>query len=75
LYCLIFLKMTDQDNIDYLLDNLYACYNCVDHETKPLDFYLDMRQKLKSVWSLADDDNYFIKALDEMIVKKCLNQV
>ncbi|MEN2402491.1 hypothetical protein GKZ90_0022060 [Flavobacterium sp. MC2016-06] len=70
LYCLIFLKINDKDKLDYLVENLYACYTNLDKETKPLDFFIRMRDKIKKEYDEIKVEDFFMLELNEIINKK-----
>ena len=76
LYCCIFLKINDKEKLDYLSQNLFACYDGINFEKTPLDFFLKMKEKIKNLYNIKDEEeneDYFIKPLNEIINEKMKN--
>lgn len=73
LYCLIFLKINDKEKLDYLSENLFSCYNALNFEEIPLDFFLQMREKIKTLYRIKNEEENeddFIKPLNDIINEK-----
>lgn len=68
LYCKIFLKVKDKERLNYLVENLYGCFKKLDKKTKPLSFFLEMKDKLKKEYNtIREEDDFFMQELNETI--------
>lgn len=72
LYCIIFLRINDKEKLDYLSENLFACYNALNCEKISLDFFLQMEEKMKNFYIIknGEENDDFIKLLNDVIMEK-----
>ncbi|MCD0475623.1 hypothetical protein LPB87_14585 [Flavobacterium sp. EDS] len=71
LYCSIFLKTYDKENLDYLAQNLFNCLDDLNFEKIPLDFFLQIKEKIKYLFQVKnEDEDDFIKKVNEVINDK-----
>lgn len=73
LYCCIFLRISDTEKLDYLSQNLFACFNDLNLEKIPLDFFLQMKEKMKNFYIIKNGEenlDNFIRQVNGVINKK-----
>ncbi|UTN05375.1 hypothetical protein L0669_05555 [Flavobacterium bizetiae] len=73
LYCCIFLRTHDKEKLDYLSENLFATFNLINVEKTSLEFFLQMKEKIKNIYSIKDEnenEDFFIKPLNDIINEK-----
>ncbi|MTH17796.1 hypothetical protein [Flavobacterium sp. LC2016-01] len=73
LYCFIFLKTYDTEYLDYLSQNLFSCFNDLNLEKIPLDFFLQMKEKIERFYIIKngkENVNDFTRSLNDIINQK-----
>ncbi|WP_427871450.1 hypothetical protein [Flavobacterium sp. MMS24-S5] len=76
LYCCIFLKINDKEKLRYLYENLFAAFNLINFEKISLEFFIQMKEKIKNLYNIEDEkenEDYFIKPLNDIINEKMKN--
>ncbi|GEM_PF-26293 len=73
IYCSIFLRIKNKENLDFLSQYLYDCYRGLNFEKIPLDFFLQLKEKVEDFYIIKngkENVNHFISPLDDIINKK-----
>ncbi|WP_431243577.1 hypothetical protein ACQ9BO_02945 [Flavobacterium sp. P21] len=73
LYCSIFLRTYDQENLEFLSQYLYDCYDDLNIEKTSLDFFVQLKEKVEKFYIIKNGkeniDN-FIRPLNDIINQK-----
>jgi len=76
LFCSIYLRTHDKENLDYLSQYLFNCYNGLNFEKIPLDFFLQLKEKVKNFYIIRNGEENIqdiIRPLNDIINKKMKN--
>lgn len=76
LYCSIFLKTNNNENLDYLTQYLFNCLDDLNFEKIPLDFFLEMKEKMRDFYIQKNKENIdnFIRPVNDIINEKIKNK-